>query len=110
MQIEQKDWQEWNMMFRMLIQVTCGYVSPNMRQVGLCKEGNEWIVEVVLEAENEEDREEAEDFASELSILSEDNAEGMVRARIIVEDGPSERLPTFKGFAGALYKRKEPFS
>lgn len=107
MRIEQEEWQEWNMMLGMLVQVTCGYVSSNMRQIGLHKEGNEWIVEVVIQAENEDDREEAQDFTSELLILSEDSAEGSVRARIIVEAGPSKHLPSFEGFAGAIYRRKE---
>ncbi|MCW2351799.1 hypothetical protein [Sphingobium sp. B12D2B] len=107
MRIEQEAFQEWNMMMRMLVGVTNRHISNNMRRVGLRKEGEDWIVEVILEKDDPEDREEAEEFASELWILSEDNAEGAVRSRVIVDDGPPENFPKFEKFAGSVYWRKE---
>jgi hypothetical protein len=107
MRIEQEEFQEWNMMFRMLVDVSCGYISQNMRRVGLRRENGDWIVEVILEKDDPEDREEISEIASELWLQSEDNSEGAVSHRIIVDDGARANFPPFEGFAGALFLRKE---
>lgn len=107
MRIEQEEWQEWNMMLRMLVGVTLGHISQNMRRVALLREDGDWIVEVILEKDDPHDREEAEEFARELWIDSEDHAEGAVRARVIIDDGPSENFPKYEEFAGSVYWRKE---
>ena len=107
MRIEQEEFQEWNMMMRMLNGVTNRHVSQNMRRIGLRRENGDWVVEVILEKDDPEDREEAEEFASELWIESEDHAEGAVSHRVIVYDGPPEEFPPFEGFGGSVYWRKE---
>jgi hypothetical protein len=105
--IEQKEFQEWNMMISMLVGVTNRHISTNMRRIGLRREEGNWIVEVILEHDFQDDRDEAEEFASELWLLSEDNAEGAVRARVIVNAGAAESFPPFGRFEGSVYWRKE---
>jgi hypothetical protein len=107
MRIEQEEFQEWNMMFSMLVQVTCGRISDNMRRVGLRRENGDWIVEFIISQDDDQDREDIEDIAIELSFLSDDNAEGLVHPRIIVDSGPITNFPKFSGFEGPLFWRKE---
>jgi hypothetical protein len=107
MRIEQEEFQEWNMMIRFLCDVTCRFVTSNMRRIGLKKDGSNWIVEVIIEKDDSDDRAEARDFANELWYLSEDKADGEVHAAIIVDDGPSDNFPGFEGFSGPVYWRKE---
>ena len=91
----------------MLVQASLGSISQNMRRVGLHRENGDWVVEVILEKDNLDEREEIEELASEFWILSEDNAEGAVSHRVIVDDGPRDNFPKFEGFAGGIYWRKE---
>lgn len=107
MRIEQEEFQEWNMVISMLVQVSVGRISPNMRQVGLRQEDGDWIVEFVLKQENESDREEIEDIGYEFSFLTEGHSEYGVQICVIVDDGPPENFPKFEGFAGPIYRRWE---
>lgn len=66
MRIEQQEFQEWNMVVAMLVQVTCGRISRNMRRIGLRRENGDWIIEFIIAEDNAQDREDAEDIASEL--------------------------------------------
>ena len=107
MRIEQEEWQEWNMMIRFLSDVTCRFISNNMRRIGLKKDNNNWIVEVILENDHPSDREISSEFANELWYLSEDKSEGEVHPQVIVDAGSPDNFPPFEGFAGPVYWRKE---
>jgi hypothetical protein len=101
------DFPIWNMVFRGLIQVTCGYISQNMRRVSLRRENGDWIVEVILEKDDPEDRQEIAEFASELWLLIENDVDGEVSHRIIIEAGSRSNFPLFEGLAGVMFLRKE---
>jgi hypothetical protein len=107
MRIDQEEYQEWNMMLAMLAQLSCGYISNNIRRLALRSENNDWIVEVILEKDNQEDRQNMNEVVEELISLSEGHSEGMVYSRFIVDDGPQSGFSPFQGFEAKIFLRKE---
>jgi antibiotic biosynthesis monooxygenase (ABM) superfamily enzyme len=107
MRIDQEEYQEWNMMIANLAQLSCGYISTNVRRLALRSENNDWIVEVILEKDDQEDRQNMNEVVEELISLSEGNSEGMVYSRFIVDDGPQSGFPGFQEFERSIFLRKE---
>ena len=119
MRIEQEEWQEWNMMIAMLLSVTTGYITKNMRFIGLKKESHKWILEVVLENklyvdvidspddEKITDEEWIDEFFSDFHIMCEDNIEGKLDYRVIINENDPLPLSKYDGYETIIYQRKE---
>ncbi len=89
---------EWNWHVLMLNQAMIGAISDNFRMVTLKWDGRNWLVEVVLSEDSDEDQEEAHDIADQMSIFLmdvKDKLSEQVRADINTEIIVSKSLLSF---------------
>ena len=92
----------WNSTSMALVQAMLGAVSPNFRQVNLCREDDEWILSFFLESDSEEDREEIE----HITVQFEAFHDRPVDMKIEITVG-SEELSFPEGPGRAVYRRRE---
>src|SRR5690349_9127593 len=67
------DLESWNARVLDLVQALWGSISPNFRMVVLSRESDEWVIRIVLEKEDEDDREEIEEIESAFDALQNTN-------------------------------------
>ena len=101
---QQKHLQEWNLQSVHVGQAFLGVPSPNFRRVTLDYDGEQWVVDVVLEHEDATDFEEVEEFAFAWEVLLSGRENYFVRT--IVEAGP---LPWPEHPRRVLYQRRENY-
>ena len=63
----------WNARVLDLVQALWGSVSANFRMVTLTHDSAEWVVRIVLEKEDEDDREEIDEIVSSFDALQSTN-------------------------------------
>lgn len=94
----------WNARVLDMVQALCGSVSPNFRRVTLSNDAGVWKVQIVLEQECEEDREEIEEIASAFDALQSTNTPRDFEVKVI--DVPL-RLP--EPPTRVVFCRREPY-
>ena len=74
-----------------------GAISSNFREVILSRDGDEWVLNVRLAEESDEDREEIEEIIADFSIFLEDTknniaeeAYAKAKSNIVVSKSPLE--------------------
>jgi hypothetical protein len=92
----------WNARVLDVVQALCGSISPNFRMVSLAHEHGEWIVSVVLERDDESDREEIDEVASAFDALQSTDVPR--RFEVFVDGRP---LPWPKPPVRVVFRRRE---
>lgn len=89
--------QDWVWIKATFVQAMVGAISSNFREVVLSRDGDEWVLNVRLAAESDEDKEEIEEIINDFSIFLEDtkkniSEEAYARAKsnIVISNRPLE--------------------
>lgn len=70
--VKQPTLEDWLWVEVMLLQATICSISQNVRQIALCYLEGNWVIDVVLEQDSLEDREEISDIAVYASVYIEE--------------------------------------
>lgn len=104
--------EDWVWVEAMLVQALIGAISENFRQVALCYRGKSWCLDIVLEIDNQEDREEIADIADQLGVLLDDvrdRISASAYARVLSEIHVTNRALNFTQSEDQrlVFRRKE---
>lgn len=91
--------QDWVWIKATFVQAMVGAISSNFREVVLSRDGDEWILNVRLAEENDEDREEIEEIVNDFSIFLEDTKKNIseeaysrTKSNIIISKNPMKDI------------------
>jgi hypothetical protein len=94
--------EQWNLFTLSLVQAMLGAISPNFRMVAVSNTAGVWHLLFVLESEDEQDREEIADIATEVEALQDAAIRYKLEIRVTSEPftlpGPPARV---------VYQRRE---
>jgi hypothetical protein len=94
--------EQWNLFTLSLVQAMVGAVSPNFRMVAVSNTAGVWHLLFVLETEDEEDREEIADIATEVEAMQDTGIRYEVEIRVTSEPIQLPEPP-----ARVVYRRRE---
>lgn len=94
--------EQWNLFTLWLVQAMVGAVSPNFRMVAVSNTAGVWQLLFILETEDEEDREEIADIATEVEAMQDTGIRYELEIRVTSEPLQLPALPT-----RVVYRRRE---